>query len=309
MATKNQNVLSLIGVVAVSFCWGIGGPLCFITTQSLPVEQAAWARCFIAFLGLTPFFISGGLKIFISLPRKAKSLLVLSGVTLGVHFYCFMAGVAHSSLATTVTLVAVEPVLILLVGWLIFKEHLKQSSILGICLCVCGIFITAVLPHILNKNFKSSSRTYGDICAVLAVLSYGIYYAFNRGFRKYNHNPTLHRSFSLASIIYLFSAISSGIVAAFAYAKGIQFQMPSLRVFGALVAVGFIPTILGHTLNQIVSRAANPVWISLMSPGETLTALLLGFVFLGQGISNFDLAGGAFILSGVFISAYSEMKS
>ena len=85
-----------------------------------------------------------------------------------------------------------------------------------------------------------------------------------------------------------------------------KFVTPDARTLASLVGMGVIPTIIGHTLNQVMSRRVSPVWVSLMSPGETLIALLLGFVVLNQPIHSHELFGGLFILLGAAATSWSE---
>jgi drug/metabolite transporter (DMT)-like permease len=258
---------------------------------------------------------------------------------LGLHFFFFVSGVAHASLATAVTLVAVEPALVLLVGVVGFKEKLQWVSFFGVLLCLAGIVVISVLPHFLDRGSLASGglvkdgRTYGDLCAVFAVISYGIYYGLNRAFRPHElrlaalpgpKQSDLRRGFSLASIIYVFAALSAGLLMVGSYIQssggarpeggwgtgglGANWLQMSGPLLAAIIASGLIPTVLGHTLSQIVSRTAHPVWVSLMSPGETLCALMLGYVFLGQGMNGFEGAGGGLILSGVLLTAYGEAR-
>lgn len=312
---KSQPLLHLLGVMAVSLCWGIGAPLTYVILQVLPPAETAFGRCFFAFLGLVPFFLVDAKSIMIQLSNRGRVLLFASGVTLGVHFFLFISGIAYASLSTAVTLVAVEPVLVLLVGVLGFREHVRVQSFFGILLSMVGIVVISVLPHLVSgKLTYSSSRLYGDICAVVAVATYGAYYAFNRAFRPYERTlhlmSSLRRSFSLASIIYFFATLSSALLVLGSHKSGVSaIAFPQFRTFVVLVAVGIIPTTLGHTINQIVSRVAHPVWVSLMSPGETLVALLLGYVFLGQTLRSFDVAGGLFILCGVLLVVWGEAKT
>lgn len=306
----------LTGVLGVSLCWGLGGPLSWLVTQSIPPAEAAWARCVFAFLGLLPFFVLDGRRIVGMLPWKARALIACSGILLGLHFFFFVSGIVYASLSTTVMLVAADPILILLVGILGFKEKVEAKSFFGIASCILGIGIISILPYLLNDRSVEFAprRLYGDLCAILAVFTYGLYYASNRAFRAYEPFlsatfSTLRRSFSLASLIYFFGFISSGIFMVVFHLNGSQsFVVPTGKVVLALIASGLIPTLIGHTLNQIVSRKAHPIWVSLMSPGETLIALLIGYLFLEQSIRTVDVIGGVFILFGVVLAIWGEAE-
>jgi drug/metabolite transporter (DMT)-like permease len=180
----NSLAMNLIGVFTVSLAWGFGGPASYYVTRSLTSSQATFGRCGIAFLGLLPFLIAGGRKIIPLLTPRGRLLIVASGLTLGVHFYCFVSGVAYASLATAVMLVAVEPVLILSVGVIAFKEKLTLESIIAIIFCVLGIAVISILPHLTDLKGASPSRGLGDFAAVAAILTYALYYGLNRSFKK-----------------------------------------------------------------------------------------------------------------------------
>lgn len=318
---KSQVASRLLGVLAVSLCWSVGGPLSLIATQTLSAGETAFGRCFVAFVGLSPFLILDGIGIFRRLKPSGRLLLMGSGLLLGLHFFLFVSGVAHASLATAVTLVAVEPALVLAVGVIGFKEKLQLVSFFGIVLCLGGVFVISILPHLWSGDQPSAGdRGYGDLCAVLAVVSYGVYYGLNRAFRPHEQRLSamsseisrlgpLRRGFSLASIIYVFTALSAGVLMLVSKDSYIQ-SGETLKgpLVAAVIAAGLIPTVLGHTLSQIVSRTAHPVWVSLMSPGETVCALMLGYVFLGQSMSGFEGLGAGLILMGVGLTAFGEAR-
>jgi drug/metabolite transporter (DMT)-like permease len=210
-------------------------------------------------------------------------------------------------------LVAVEPVLILSVGVIAFKEKLTPESIIAIIFCVLGIAVISILPHLTDLKGTSPSRGLGDFAAVAAILTYALYYGLNRSFKKEEATLStlipspLKRGFTLASIIYFFAAIITGLLMLFLSPYEPRPELaPSSGTFFGLLALGFIPTILGHTLSQIVSRRAHPIWVSLMSPGETLMSLVIGVLFLNQALSSFELWGGFLIAIGVGIAIYGE---
>ena len=312
----NSLALNLLGVLTVSLAWGLGGPASFYVTRSLTSSQATFGRCGIAFLGLLPFLLKGGKKLIHHLSPRGRFLILASGITLGVHFYCFVSGVAYASLSTAVMLVAVEPVLILSVGVIAFKEKLTLQSIIAIGLCVVGISIMSILPHLTDLHGTTPARGLGDFAAVAAILTYALYYGLNRSFKQEETSLStlipgpLQRGFTLASLIYFFAAVTTGILMLlFSSLEPIPEHPPSPKTFLGLIALGFIPTILGHTLSQIVSRRAHPIWVSLMSPGETLMSLLIGVLFLNQSLSSFELWGGLLIALGVGIAIYGEAQS
>jgi len=312
----NSLLINLLGVLTVSLAWGFGGPASYYVTRNLTSSQATFGRCGIAFLGLLPFLLKDGIKLIPHLSSRARLLIMASGLTLGVHFYCFVSGVAYASLSTAVMLVAVEPVLILSVGVIAFKEKLTLESLIAIGFCVFGISVMSILPHLGSLDGAHSTRGLGDVAAVAAILTYAVYYGLNRSFKNEEATLTalipnpLRRGFTLASLIYFFAASITGLLMLILSPhEPMPEQAPTLRTVVGLIALGFIPTILGHTLSQIVSRRAHPIWVSLMSPGETVMSLFIGVLFLNQTLSTYEIWGGLLIALGVGIAIYGESKS
>ncbi len=66
----------------------------------------------------------------------------------------------------------------------------------------------------------------------------------------------------------------------------------------AIVALGLIPTVLGHTAVQTASRSLPPAVVALVSPGETIGSLAIGAALLRTVPSAVELGGAAVILVG-----------
>ena len=66
----------------------------------------------------------------------------------------------------------------------------------------------------------------------------------------------------------------------------------------AIVALGLIPTVLGHTAVQTASRTFSPAIVGLVSPAETLGGIAIGVALMGARPSPTELGGAAIILAG-----------
>ncbi len=308
--------MNLLGVLTVSLAWGLGGPVSYVVTRSLTATETTFGRCGIAFLGLLPFLFLDGRRFFQALSTRGRILLAASGITLGIHFTFFALGVAHSSLSTAVMLIAVEPALILAVGMIAFREKLTWEGALASLFCILGIGVISILPHWGQTEAGAGAvteRGAGDLAAVAAVLTYALYYGLNRSFRAEEQKLAslqpgpLRRGFGLASIIYFFTAATTGLILlVFRPLEPVPATPITTAAIAGVIALGFLPTIVGHTLSQIVSRRAHPLWVSLMSPGETVMSLFIGFLFLNQSVTRFEIAGGILIAIGVGIAIHSE---
>lgn len=65
-----------------------------------------------------------------------------------------------------------------------------------------------------------------------------------------------------------------------------------------MVALGLVPTVLGHTAVQTASRSLSPAIVALVSPAETLGGIAIGAALMGATPTPRELCGAAIILAG-----------
>jgi drug/metabolite transporter (DMT)-like permease len=104
---------------------------------------------------------------------------------------------------------------------------------------------------------------------------------------------------SYAALVY--ASASLVLAAILAGAPG-AFEAPAwplgANAVTAIVVLGLIPTVLGHTAVQAASRTLAPAIVALVSPGETLGGIAIGAALMGAVPSGLELGGAAVILVG-----------
>jgi drug/metabolite transporter (DMT)-like permease len=76
----------------------------------------------------------------------------------------------------------------------------------------------------------------------------------------------------------------------------------------AVVALGLVPTLVGHTLVQSAARRLSPAIVGLVSPGETVGSLVIGAIFLGAKPSAREALGTALVLCGATVAVAGARK-
>jgi drug/metabolite transporter (DMT)-like permease len=221
------------------------------------------------------------------LPARARATVLLAGVLLAAHFACFLWGLDHTSLTAAVSLVSLEPLGVIVCAWALFGIAPTRAEQLGVALATAGAVVVA------QGAGQGEHRLAGDLGVVAAVVLYGLYLAAARALK----DALPPRSY--AALVYTSAAVVLAVVLAVAPAAFTAPAWPlGARGVGAIVALGLVPTVLGHTAVQTASRSLPPAIVALVSPAETLGGIAIGVALMGASPSRGELCGAAIILAG-----------
>jgi drug/metabolite transporter (DMT)-like permease len=140
-------------------------------------------------------------------------------------------------------------------------------------------------------------RLVGDAMVVAAVAFFGAYVAFARGLRD-----------SMPVMPYAGAVYGVAAVALAPFALAAQRGPAPAWSWVAVVALGLVPTLVGHTLVQGAARRVSPALVGLVSPGETVGSLAIGAVFLGAMPSAREALGTTLVLAGATIAVVGVRK-
>ena len=143
---------------------------------------------------------------------------------------------------------------------------------------------------------------FGDLLVVGAVVLYGAYVAAARGLR--DAMPVLPYAaavYGVAALVLLpFAVMIAGRSGAASIAP------PPVRTWIVVSAMGLVPTLIGHTLIQRLSRRVAPAVVALVSPGETVGSIAIGAFALGAWPTTNEWAGTALVLAGATLAITSR---
>lgn len=222
-----------------------------------------------------------------ALTRRQRVGVIVAGVLLAAHFALFMAGLAATSLAAAVALVSLEPLAVVLAAFFAFGLRPTRRELAGLLLATAGAVVVGSAAGV------GEHRLLGDAFVLLAVVLYGGYVASARGLR--DALPPL----PYASAVY--GTASLALLPA-SLVLGARAGLPGREPLLAIVALGLVPTLVGHTVMQRVARRAPPVLVALVSPGETVGSLAIGAALMGAAPTWTEGAGCALILAGVVLA-------
>ena len=224
---------------------------------------------------------------------KNGLLSALSGLFLAIHFVLWFESLAHTSVASSTTIVCTEVIWVALGFCLFLKGKLSIKAIAAIAVTLLGSIAIAW-----SDSGSGGSHLYGDILALLAAIAVAVYMLLGRVVQK-----------KLSTTVYTYLVYTACLVTLVitCLAQGENLFAYGIRpmVVGLLLAV--FSTILGHSIFSWCLKYFSPAFVSASKLCEpVVAAILAGFLF-GEIPAPLQIAGGVLILAGVLY--YSRLES
>ncbi len=284
-----------LNLAMVSMIWGGTWVAGRILAGSLSPIFAASLRFLLASVALLGFLWLA--RIPFARPTAGQWLrLALLGF-FGIFFYnlCFFYGLQYINASRASLIVALNPAVIGLASWLLFKERLSRLKVIGILVCIAGagVVIVSRNPQLLAAT---PDAWIGDLLILGCVLSWGVYSLFSRRLNQ-SIGPLQTVTFSilLGTLMLWTLAAVRGEVSGAAVASLGMTQWLSLIYLGvlgsALAYIGYYDGI------RKIGATRSGVFIAL----NPLTAVLAGAILLGEQLTMPMCLGGVLILAGIWL--------
>jgi len=221
-----------------------------------------------------------------ALPRSASdwAVVALSGVLLAAHFLTWTASLRHTSVASSVLLVSLHPILVAVLGRRLLGEAVSLRLIAGLALAVVGTAITAA-----GDLRVSGEALGGDLLAIAGSITFAGYLLVGRRVRsRYGAAGYSVPVYTVVALVALPLAPLSGAAV-----------VPQARTALACLGLAVVCTVLGHTVFNWTLRHLRAVIVSLAFLGEPPITALLAIPFLGEWPPRSAVMGGAAVLLGL----------
>ncbi|MBL8698536.1 MAG: DMT family transporter [Alphaproteobacteria bacterium] len=222
-----------------------------------------------------------------------RQLLVLGAIGMGICGAFVYIG-AQTTTATNLGLIyAAAPVLIILLGRILFGERLTIVQGIGVAMSLAGVLVVILKGSpaaLLGLRF-----TVGDLWTVAAATGWGFYTVLLK------HWPT-QLGFNLR-----FAWIIVGGLAAmlpFTIAEGILVGTPALTP-ATLAWIAILATVASTGAFQtygLVQRILGPARAGLILYVIPLYTAALAYAFLGERLALHHVLGAALVLPGIFLA-------
>ena len=283
MAVSRPRVLAGLGagVVVLSFASVI------IRVTPAPSIVIAAGRLAVATLVLTPFFWARFRARRAELAEVAIWPLLVSGVLLAAHFALWIESLSRTSVASSVVLVAMNPIFAAALSPFVLHEKVSWRIALAVVLGIMGAIVIA------GPQLGASAVTSGNLLALGGAACAAGYLMAGRRVR-----PRL----SLVSYIYIAYGIAAVLLLAVVFVTGQSFAGHKWRAYLFIGLLGLGPQLIGHTSFNWALRYVPAPTVAMAVLGEPIGTTILAWLLLRQAPTAYEAIGGAVICAGIYLA-------
>lgn len=267
-------------------------------SQAPAVVVALWRLGFSLLLVGAALLLSGQWREWRALRTRELTLAIIAGVALAGHFWSWNASVHLTTIAASVTLVCLQPAIIVAISAMYLHERPTGRQLAGIAIALAGA-LTITLPDLLNPdqgNLGPPNPLLGNLLALLGALLASIYYVIGRRVRA------RLGIWSYVGIAYT-ACFAALFTAAVLTSAPIAPQPSREMLIFAGLAVG--PMLLGHTGMNWALRYRPAYVVNLTVLAEPLGASMIAAALpvIAETPPATTIAGGAIVLAGLALAS------
>ncbi|GLX67531.1 DMT family transporter [Paenibacillus glycanilyticus] len=278
-------LLLLISILSVSIS------SILIKFSDTPTSVAGMYRLFISVILMLPFVPWKRLRL-IRLNRKEWSIALLAGILLGLHFLCWMESLAYTSVASSMVILALQPLFVLIGAYFLFKEKVNLVTIVCLAAALGGSILIAW-----GDIGVSREALIGDGLSLLGTF-------FVSAYMLSGQKISSKIDANVYSVIVFF--IGGVVLLSYNLLSGFSLTEYSSSDWTYFLLLAIIPTIFGQFLFNVLLKTIGATTVSVGIIGEPVLAILLAYLLLGETISSFQLIGGMITLSGMGMYFWSK---
>jgi len=227
--------------------------------------------------------------------KRHYKYYILSGLFLALHFTTFYGAVKLTSIANATLLGITAPIFTIIYEKLILKKNIKSYVFLGFVIAGTGtIIITG------SGLFLADGSLLGKFLGLLAALCISLVYIFASNLRKFSNTTLYTRTLYTFGALFLFL---------FSFAASDNIFAVSMSQAKWLIALGIVPTILGHSLFYFSIKFTSPTIVASVPIGEPIIASFFAWIIFSESVPSVTYIGGIFILVGVCLLVVYSPRS
>jgi len=275
------------GVALVAATIAVSFSAILITAAGDDPATIVWLRMGMAAVLLAPWVLRDARRGVLPSGMMQIGLVIVSGVLLAGHFLLWTASLQYTSIAASVFLVSLHPIIVTPLGRRLLGEHVSRRTLAGGAVAIIGMLVTCA------ADLRLDSRAFGgDLLAIGGAVCLAGYLLIGRSVRT---------DLGVAGYSAIVYAVVCVIAATTAVAGGVA-HLPSPRVALACAALALVCTIGGHTVYNWALRHVPVLLVSVSFLGEPPLTAILAFLILGAIPSIATDVGGVLILAGLALA-------
>lgn len=289
-----KDIRLVLAIVTVAIVWGTTFLGIRIAVETIPGWFVAGLRQFLA----------GVIMFFILVSRKELKWIGWKNLGYQATFAFLMLVMANglttvaeeslsSSLASLIS--ASVPILVFLGSVVLGLQKFSFRALVGVLICFCGILFIFWdgLKDFGNPDYKK-----GIILMFFAISGWASGIIFTKKLNIQSGNISLNLFYQ-----FLFAGVLQ-IIFALIFSDDYNFGNWSLQSISATIYLAIFGSVITFFCFHYALTKITPVQVSILSYINTIIAILLGWLVLGEVISTKFIIAAILIIFGVFIINY-----
>lgn len=275
----------------------------FAQAGGAPSLVIAALRLTFASLLIAPAAFTRHLDEIKRLTRTDILLGVFSGIFLAAHFAAWITSLEYTSVASSVVFVGTGPLWVALFSPALLKERVSRTAIFGLTLALVGGTIIG-LSDACSTGGVLSCPALGDILRGRAM--WGNFLALAGAWAVTGYliiGRKLRAGISLVPYIFLVYGMGALALIVFMLISGATPFGYDAKTYGWIFLLAAIPQLIGHTTYNWALKYLPAALVAVTALGEPIGSATLAFFILNEVPPFLTIAGGAFILIGIYFSS------
>jgi drug/metabolite transporter (DMT)-like permease len=232
----------------------------------------------------------------------------LGGLFLAIHFASWITSLSYTSVASSVVLVTTTPLWVAIFGAILLKERPSKNVIIGLAVALTGSAIVGLsreIPTWFMQSVTSSvvvgkpaDNLFGNFLSLLGAWAAAGYMLIGRKVR-----PQL----SLPVYTFLVYGISAALLLMAVMVTKTPMTGFHAQTYLWLLLLAFVPQIIGHSAFNWALKYIPASLVSIALLGEPIGSTILAALLLHENPVLLEIAGGVFILTGIYLSSRSKL--
>lgn len=299
MTNRNKGILYAL---SAALMWGFLAISLKVTLNHVPPLTIVWMRFTVAFLVLwAVLFLKE--RSALQVLKKPPPLAILAAVALTFNYIGYIKGLDLTSPSNAQVIIQLAPLLLVVVGLIIYKEKVSAHQIMGflIALLGFGVFYQDQIGQLLGSPDNYNA---GVTWVVGAALAWVLFASLQKGLVQKFHAQGLNLLIYLIPVVLLIPWVDFEVVVSLSlplWALMIFLGLNTLLAYGAIAeAFRFLPA---NKVGIIVT--INPI-ITIVTMG-LLTSIGVSWIE-PERISLYGFLGAILILAGVITAIILQRK-
>lgn len=227
--------------------------------------------------------------------RSFTKATVFAGLAFVGDLFFWHLAILNTTVANATFFATTAPIFVILITWLVLREHVARAIFAGLGLCLLGGFA------LIGQSMQvAPERVVGDLYGVATAFFFALYFLGVEKARR--------QGGSAARVTFELSLVTAAGLFLIAMALEPKVIPTTREGVLALVALGLISHAGGQGLLAVALGRLPAMFSSLVIFLEAVAAALFGWLILSEALTLVQAAGGAMILMGIWIARPRRVK-